>query len=117
MAEAMSFGTPVIATAYSGNLDFMDDESALLVPATEITVGPGHLYPADGHWADPDLDVAAAHLRLLRDDEAIGRRLAEAGRRALEPFDTASVGAIAAARLRRIADGAESVAPARTVRP
>ena len=63
MAEAMALGTPVVATAYSGNLDFMDERSALLVPATEVLIGPGQLYPAEGHWADPDLDVAAAYLR------------------------------------------------------
>ena len=31
MTEAMWLGVPVIATRYSGNLDFMDDECALLV--------------------------------------------------------------------------------------
>ena len=31
MAEAMLLGRPVIATRYSGNLDFMDDENSLLV--------------------------------------------------------------------------------------
>ena len=29
MAEAMYFGKPVIATAYSGNLDFMNDGEQL----------------------------------------------------------------------------------------
>ena len=38
MAEAMSFGKPVIATAYSGNLDFMTD-TALLVPYDEALAG------------------------------------------------------------------------------
>jgi hypothetical protein len=31
MAEAMALGKPVIATGYSGNLDFMDDDVAFLV--------------------------------------------------------------------------------------
>ena len=31
MAEAMALGKPVIATAYSGNLEFMDDRTAYLV--------------------------------------------------------------------------------------
>ena len=34
LAEAMALGTPVIATRYSGNLDFMDDDNSLLVDAT-----------------------------------------------------------------------------------
>ena len=32
IAEAMAFGKPVIATAYSGNLEFMDDTNAWLIP-------------------------------------------------------------------------------------
>ena len=100
MAEAMALGTPVVATAFSGNLDFMDDDSALLVPATEIPIGPGHLYPAEGTWADPDLDVAAAHLRRLHDDPALRAQLSEAGAKALEPYDVASVGDVVSRRLR-----------------
>ncbi|MDQ2679290.1 MAG: glycosyltransferase family 4 protein, partial [Actinomycetota bacterium] len=99
MAEAMALGTPVVATAYSGNLDFMDDDSALLVPATEILIGPGHLYPAEGSWADPDLDVAAAQLRRLHDDPALRARLAEAGPRALAPHGVESVGDVVSQRL------------------
>ena len=105
MAEAMALGTPVVATAYSGNLDFMDDDSALLVPATEVLIGPGHLYPAEGHWADPDLDVAAAHLRALKDDPALRPptrrgRLGDAAR-----FDVEHVGDVAVRRLRELGQG------------
>ena len=32
MAEAMAYGKPVIATAYSGNLAFMTEETSYLVP-------------------------------------------------------------------------------------
>ena len=32
-------GKPVIATAYSGNLDFMDDTNSLLVPFEHMGVG------------------------------------------------------------------------------
>ena len=41
MAEAMYFGRPVIATAYSGNLDFMTEENSYLVPHTMTEIGPG----------------------------------------------------------------------------
>jgi glycosyltransferase involved in cell wall biosynthesis len=105
MAEAMALGTPVVATAYSGNLDFMDEDSALLVPAEEILIGPGHLYPADGHWADPDLDVAAAHLRALKDDPELARRLVAAGKEAVGRDDVERVGDVAARRLRELGQG------------
>jgi glycosyltransferase involved in cell wall biosynthesis len=81
LAEAMWLGRPAVATAWSGNMDFMDEHSAALVPAKLIppqdTTGefslPGAL------WADPDLDVAAAHLRRLADDPAARTALGLAG--------------------------------------
>jgi glycosyltransferase involved in cell wall biosynthesis len=60
MADAVALGIPLIATGYSGNLEFMDDETAYLVPAARTRVGPGaEPYPADHVWGEPDLDVAA----------------------------------------------------------
>lgn len=105
MAEAMALGTPVVATAYSGNLDFMDERSALLVPATEVLIGPGHLYPAEGHWAEPDLDVAAAHLRALRDDPDLAARLTAAAAQVLAGHGVEHVGDVAARRLRELGQG------------
>ena len=106
MAEAMALGTPVVATAYSGNLDFMDERSALLVPATEVLIGPGQLYPAEGHWADPDLDVAAAYLRGLKDDPGLGAQMVSAAKDLLDAFDVATVGDLAARRLRELVQDA-----------
>ena len=66
MAEAMMCGKPVIATAYSGNVDFMSDENSYLVPYRQVTIqrssGP---YKAGYHWADPDLNYAADAMRLV----------------------------------------------------
>jgi glycosyltransferase involved in cell wall biosynthesis len=65
-AEAMAYGVPVIATRYSGNLDFMDDESAYLVDAREVEVqraeGPFH---RGSVWADPNLDSAIHALQTV----------------------------------------------------
>jgi glycosyltransferase involved in cell wall biosynthesis len=61
MAEAMAQAKPVIATRYSGNLTFMDDENSYLVGYGLTPVPPGSAnYPAGALWADPDLDEAAA---------------------------------------------------------
>jgi hypothetical protein len=72
MAEAMYFGRPVIATGYSGNLDFMTAANSFLVPAEETTIGPdANPYPPDGRWAEPDLDRAAELMRqVFRDPSA-----------------------------------------------
>ncbi len=80
-AEAMAMGTPVLATGWSGVMDFMDADSALLVSATQVKVkDPQGIYPAGQSWADPDIEAAADGLRRLRDEPALRRRLAKAGR-------------------------------------
>ena len=80
MAEAMALGKPVIATAYSGNLDFMNSETAYLVPWKPISVPEGcDPYPVSSTWADPDLDAAA---RLMRHVALHREEATEKGRRA-----------------------------------
>jgi glycosyltransferase involved in cell wall biosynthesis len=82
MAEAMAAGKPVIATGYSGNLAFMDEENSLLVPYALTTVPRGcPPYPVWAEWAEPDLDAAARHMRHVWEDPDAARRL---GRRAQE---------------------------------
>lgn len=74
MAEAMALGKPVIATGYSGNLEFMDAASACLVDHTVITTtrsyGP---YLAGSRWAEPSIEHCAQWMRTLADREAHGR--------------------------------------------
>ena len=86
MAEAMSAGTPVIASRYSGNLDFMDDESALLIDGVEVDIGPDNFYPPDGHWFDPDLDQAADAMKRVVSEPELCEQLAESGLEAVERF-------------------------------
>ena len=64
MAEAMYFGKPVIATAYSGNLDFMTADNSYLVEHSMARIGTSAgPYPEDAEWAEPDLEHAAAQMR------------------------------------------------------
>ncbi len=80
MAEAMSLGRPVVATGYSGNLEFMDDKIAWLVPAKPVRVGP-HAPPYDPEdlWGDPDLDAAAEMMRSVFADPSAALTRAERG--------------------------------------
>jgi glycosyltransferase involved in cell wall biosynthesis len=79
-AEAMYFGRPVIATGYSGNLDYMTAENSYLVDYELRPVGEGNdPYPADGVWADPDLEHAAALMRRVFEQP---KEAGEQGRRA-----------------------------------
>lgn len=72
MAEAMAAARPVVATGWSGNLDFMAADTARLVAYTLAPV-PDAVYPwpvAGGRWAIPDVDGAARALQDLRADPA-----------------------------------------------
>ena len=79
LAAAMLRGKPVIATAWSGNLAFMSDETACLIPARLIPARDDEVSAyrhLNALWADPDIEVAAAWLRRLRNPElraTIGR--------------------------------------------
>lgn len=81
-AEAMWLGKPVVATRYSGNLDFMDDSCSVLIDAAMVPVSHGEgVYPVTARWADPDLDQAAAWLRRLAAEPELVARLGAAARR------------------------------------
>ena len=89
LAEAMWLGTPVIATRYSGNLDFMDDSCAALIDATLVPVTNGEgVYPPEGRWADPDLEQAAAAMRRMVADPHWAAELGAAARGRMEQQPT-----------------------------
>jgi glycosyltransferase involved in cell wall biosynthesis len=76
MAEAMSLGKPVIGTAYSGNVDFMNPGNSFLVDFELTRVGPDCLiYPADGEWAEPSVEHAAELMRRVYDDRQAASRI------------------------------------------
>ena len=78
IAEAMSLGKPVIATGYSGNLDFMSGRNGYLVDHAMTGVGPGvRIYPREARWAEPDVGHAARLMRHVFGDRAAA---AERGR-------------------------------------
>ena len=81
MAEAMSLGKPVIATSYSGNMDFMKADNSFLVKHRLIEIqrdwGP---YKKSNVWADPDLDHAAELMRHVYEHREAAAAVAEKGR-------------------------------------
>ncbi|KQP75492.1 hypothetical protein ASF41_15665 [Methylobacterium sp. Leaf111] len=79
MAEGMLLGKPVVATRYSGNLDFMDDDNSLLVDFRLIQLDHDiDPYKAGLQWAEPSIGHAAVLMRRLFDQpthaRAIGAR-------------------------------------------
>lgn len=82
MAEAMLLGKPVIATGYSGNMDFTVPGTAMLVDhrlrrveADEYPFGEGQI------WAEPDVDHAAWCMRRIAADPPLRERLAGTAQR------------------------------------
>lgn len=94
LAECMAIGKPVIATAWSGNMEFMDTASAALVDFTLVPVGEGEYPGGEGQrWADADVVQAAAWMRRLADDPAAAASLGSAGRQHVEATLSAPVAA------------------------
>lgn len=120
-AEAMLLGKPVIATSYSGSADYMAPDHSLPVDWALVPVGPGNEpYPADGVWAQPDLDQAAEHLRAVAADSKLRRRLGERARAFVErEHSPQATGAAMRARLEvaaRLAIPASPYRPTTSVR-
>lgn len=80
-AAAMLLGRPVVATGWSGNLDFMTPETSALVSYKLIpALDPRGTYELAGAlWAEPDIEDAAAALRRLAHDAALRRDMGAAG--------------------------------------
>ncbi|MEA2714839.1 MAG: hypothetical protein QOK27_2800 [Gemmatimonadales bacterium] len=113
MAEAMYFGKPVIATGYSGNLDFMTEENSYLVRHRMSRVGDdAGPYPADANWANPDIDDAARLMRHVNEhrDEAVAKgNRAAADIRRTHSKEASGMGI--KARLQQIAERPSPAAP------
>lgn len=101
LAEAMYLGKPVIGTNWSANIDFMNKDNSCLVDYRLISVGKDYgPYKAYQHWADPDVEHAAAYMRKLLQNPEFARRIAVEGQRTIqEEFSPQSVGSLIQKRL------------------
>lgn len=69
MAEAMLNGTPCIATNWSSNTEFMNDEVACMVDYTFTTLEKAAPpYQKGTRWADANTDTAAEYMKRLVED-------------------------------------------------
>jgi glycosyltransferase involved in cell wall biosynthesis len=85
IAAAMYYGKPVIATGYSGNMDFTTPDNAFLIDyelvAVQREIGA---YRANYVWAEPSEDHLADLLRTVVDCPDEASRRAERGRRTMQ---------------------------------
>jgi glycosyltransferase involved in cell wall biosynthesis len=90
LAEAMFLGKPVVATGWSGNMDFMNSGNSCPVAHELVTLDRPYLdYEAGQQWAEPDLDDAARLMRRVVDEQGwrtqIGARARETIRTQFSP--------------------------------
>jgi glycosyltransferase involved in cell wall biosynthesis len=98
MGESMLLGKPVIATNYSGNVDFMTPENSYLVDYRIVPLtrdyGP---YMRGAVWADPDVAQAAQFIRQVALDRAAA---ADKGRLAQRDIEATRTPALTGAAMR-----------------
>ncbi len=104
MAEAMLMAKPVIATRFSGNVDFMNEDNSLLVDCELVTlqadVPP---YSAGMEWAEPSEAHAAQLMRRVFDDRLFAAEIGSKAREsALHTLSVEVAGKRAATRLAEI---------------
>jgi glycosyltransferase involved in cell wall biosynthesis len=83
--EAMLLGKPVIATGWSGNMDFMTEQNSCLVPYRLIPVAsnaqsgykPSYV-GGETVWADPSIDHAVVWMQRLAWDPGLRKKIGDA---------------------------------------
>ncbi|HEY1689706.1 MAG TPA: glycosyltransferase [Solirubrobacteraceae bacterium] len=113
MAEAMYLSKPVIATGYSGNLDFMTTSNSQLVDYELCPIGPNASpYPPEGEWAEPDVGHAARLMRQLFVDRVFAQELgASAALSIRNTHSPAAAGAVIRERLAHLPASVWTPAP------
>ncbi|HSZ26170.1 MAG TPA: glycosyltransferase [Cytophagaceae bacterium] len=86
MAEAMNMGKVVIATNYSGNVDFMNNENSCPVNYRLVeVVEEEYCYVEKGaEWAEPDEDHAAYYMRKVYDNPEFTQKIGYEAKKYIE---------------------------------
>ena len=106
--EAMALGKPVVATGWSGNLDFMSPSSACLVGYDLVGVdGALPVYKASTlrepvRWADPDVNEAALWLQELVRNPDRRMRIGQAAKAQIAKYNDQAAAGAALAELRAL---------------
>jgi glycosyltransferase involved in cell wall biosynthesis len=113
MAEAMHLGRPVIATAYSGNMDFTTHANSCLVgyrlraidgAENDYEEGISRIYETGQLWAEPDLEQAARWMRVMFERPTERRRIGLAGATTIRrQYSTTAAQSAMLARLEELA--------------
>ena len=81
--EAMALGTPVVSTAWSGNMEYMNNNNAALTGYTMVPVNGQYLGTTPGEdyvWAEPDIEEASGLMKRLVLDKEWREKLIKNGK-------------------------------------
>jgi glycosyltransferase involved in cell wall biosynthesis len=103
IAEEMAIGKPVIATGYSGNMQFMTAANSRPLRYDMVPVPPdAEPYPEGAVWAEPRRGHTVRAMRRVLEDEELRARLGAAAAATIERHH--SVEALAQAAIHRLED-------------
>jgi glycosyltransferase involved in cell wall biosynthesis len=104
-AEAMFYGKPVVATGWSGNMEYMNSRVSFPVGYRLIPPKDGeYLHSENQVWADPDIAQAVQILSKLVDDPIYARTSGDRARAHMRAnYSDAAIGKRYRARLEAIA--------------
>ncbi|MGQ0764654.1 MAG: glycosyltransferase [Gemmatimonadota bacterium] len=108
IAEAMSAGRLVIATAHGGNMDFMTAANSVPVPCSVENIRgsdlqPGSRFTAEMKWGYADLAAAREAMISAVMDRERGRDRGERASRDMQRYSTSAMSGTVAAEARRLA--------------
>lgn len=84
LAEAILLGTPVIATNWSSNTEFMDSKSSCMVKYQLVASKKREgLYKKGCIWAEADVEDAASYMIRLKNDKVFYEEMKKKGKRCL----------------------------------
>lgn len=96
IAESMLLEKPVVVTNFSGNVDYCNSDTAYLVNGELVPIRSGEYQMTEGaYWCDPDVEMAAEHLRDVVEDKNKRCRIAKAGKAIIQEKHSADAVALA----------------------
>lgn len=107
LAEAMLLGTPVIATNWSSNTEFMDSKSSCMVKYQLVASKKREgLYKKGCIWAEPDVEDAAASMLRLKNDQLFYEEKKKKGEQCLrERLNAEQLASLWSKNIREIENG------------
>ena len=118
--EAMSCGVPVVATRWSGNLDFQDDNNSWLLDIEgleEIDAKEEFPFYRGQKWSRPSVEHLAKLLGTALDPDLRRSKGGRARKDMVERWDWSRIAPLAETRLREILAGVPASASALGARP